>query len=427
MGRAAECLPTLTSQGGREGTVSVPKHRHIGQTVPMSPPDPRTRAAILLLALGQIIAWAGLYYLFAALLLEWEASFGWSRTELSFALTLALVASAVAAPIVGRLIDRGHGPWLIGGGTFVGGALLALLPAMPTPAAFQILWLMIGLCQATALYEPCFALIARALATGSRGAITTVTLIAGFASSLAFAGAHALIGVMDWQTAVYVFAGAACVIAAPASFIGARLLPRPTPFQNKATRHTNANSRPLTVRFLLIAFAFSMMAVDHGVLLNHLLAILDDRAVTSGHAILAASLIGPMQVVGRVALAGFGRRMTSLRLTMLSFLGTGLAAALLLMGEAGLTLIFAGVILHGAAYGVISIMRPVVTAEILGPDGIARMMGWLALPYLASFAIAPFLGAVIWQIAGYDAVLATLAVVSAMGLGAVALAERLRR
>ena len=68
-----------------------------------------TRPDVRLLALGETLVWAGLFYSFPALLPHWERDLGWSKTTLSGAFTLALVASAAAAPFAGRLVDRGRG------------------------------------------------------------------------------------------------------------------------------------------------------------------------------------------------------------------------------------------------------------------------------------------------------------------------------
>ena len=65
--------------------------------------------AILFLAVGQTLVWAGLYYLFPALLLRWEQSLGWSKADLTAAITLAIFVSALAAPLAGRLIDASAG------------------------------------------------------------------------------------------------------------------------------------------------------------------------------------------------------------------------------------------------------------------------------------------------------------------------------
>ena len=67
------------------------------------------------LAIAETIVWAAMFYSFPALLLQWERDLGWSKIELSGALTLALVVSALLAPVVGRLIDHGLGRYVFTG------------------------------------------------------------------------------------------------------------------------------------------------------------------------------------------------------------------------------------------------------------------------------------------------------------------------
>ena len=64
------------------------------------------RVDALPLALAQLIVWASLYYSFPALLPDWEADLGWSKTQISGAFTSALLVTALLAPFAGRLIDR---------------------------------------------------------------------------------------------------------------------------------------------------------------------------------------------------------------------------------------------------------------------------------------------------------------------------------
>ena len=165
-----------------------------------------------------------------------------------------------------------------------------------------------------------------------------------------------------------------------------------------------------------------MMALNHGILLNHLLPLLDERGIAAATAVAAASLIGPMQVAGRVAMMSVERRVSTLAVTLFSFGGVVLAALLLLASQMAPVLIFASVILQGAAYGLTSILKPVILAELSGPEGLARVMGWMAMPYLGAFAVAPYLGAVIWSVGGYDLVLAAAAGFAALGLCAIAAA-----
>lgn len=384
----------------------------------------RERSAISLLALGQLVAWAGLYYLFAALLLSWERETGWSKPQLTLALTLAVLTSGLAAPIAGRIIERGHGALMIGVGTALGGLAMICLPMVGSLAAFYALWLGIGLCHAACLYEPCFALIARAMALNARRGITIITLVAGFASMLSFSGAALLSDLAGWRVAAMVFGGAVVVIAAPASWLGARMIETAAPASAPAPLPgAPAVRRPGTGVFYLLALAFPMMGLNHGMLLNHLLPLLDERGMAPALAVLAASLIGPMQVVGRLVMMVFEDRVSSLTVTLISFGGVVIAALLLLASQMAPALVFAAVILQGATYGLISIMKPVIIAELMGREGIAGIMGWMALPYLASFALAPFLAALIWTLGGYDLVLVAAAGFAVLGfLGILAAA-----
>lgn len=377
----------------------------------------RELRAVLLLSLGQLIAWAGLYYLFAALLLTWERATGWTKPELTLALTLAVFASALAAPFVGRLIDAGRGPRLLGAVTATGGLVVIALPHAPSLTVFYLLWILIGLSNAGALYEACFALVTRTLPKKARRGITVITLIAGFASMISFSGAAALTSLLGWEMAVQIFGLLVVLIAAPASWLGASMLEGMARGAAPAGPVLSAQRPgPASAVFLLLAAAFPMMALNHGIVLNHLLPLLDERGMPETLAVLAASLIGPMQVAGRVVVMVVEHRVSTLAVTLTSFGGVLIAALLLLAGQMAPALVFCAVILQGATYGLISIMKPVIIAELMGPKGIAQVMGWMALPYLASFALAPYLGALIWTVGGYDLVLIGAAVFALAGL-----------
>ena len=54
------------------------------------PPLDADRRAILLLAIGETLAWAAIFYSFPAMLLRWEADLGWSKAELTGAVTLGV-------------------------------------------------------------------------------------------------------------------------------------------------------------------------------------------------------------------------------------------------------------------------------------------------------------------------------------------------
>jgi MFS family permease len=341
--------------------------------------------AILLLAAGQTLIWAAVYYSFAALMPAWLAETGWSEAELALGLSLALLVAAALAPLTGRLIDSGRGPALLWGGALAGSALVASLALVERLEIFLLVWTAIGATQAACLYEPCFAFVTRRLGAGARGAITQITLVAGFASALAFPLGAWSAAALGWRGAVLVFA--ACGVAGALCLrLGAARLVATTTAQpesaESARRDEDAARRALRApAFWLLAVSLPLMALNHGALINLMLPLLGERGLAPGVAVLVASLIGPMQVAGRLVLMGLGGARQAAALMVFAFLCV--AAAALALGASGpgalwLAFLFAG--LQGAGYGVTSILRPAATVELLGPHGFGRISGGWPCP-----------------------------------------------
>ena len=112
-------------------------------TSPSERDDPFKRI-VWPLAIAETLIWAAFYYSFPALLLAWERDLGWTKTELAGAFTLALVMSALMAPLAGRLIDRGRGRLLFTASTVCGAVLLALLSQITSMWQFYLIWIALG-------------------------------------------------------------------------------------------------------------------------------------------------------------------------------------------------------------------------------------------------------------------------------------------
>jgi len=382
-------------------------------------PDRASRLGIWMLGFGQTIIWAFIYYVFAALLLTWEQTLGFAKAELTLGLTVAILAAAVTSPLAGRLIDAGRGRWVLGAGAMFGAASLYGLSMVETPTGFVVIWALIGVAQGCALYEPCFSVVTRALGAKARPGITRITLLAGLASTLCFLSSSALLDFFDWRETVRIFAAASALLAAPLLYFGALLIesagkdaiPPSTASANKAALRA-AFRKP---QFWLLALAFPLMALNHGILLNHIMPLLAERNIPKDTAILIASTFGPMQVAGRIALMLMDRRVNSLGATIAAFSVVCLAALILWRAGGSVELTFLFAAMQGAAYGLTSILKPAITAEFLGRVGFGAIAGWLALTYLFGSAFAPHLGAIIWGIGGYDLVVPATAGFAALG------------
>ena len=382
---------------------------------------------VWLIATAVTLNWASIYYIFPALLPQWEGDLGWSRAFLSSAFTGALLISAAAAPLVGLIVDRGHGRTLMVGSALLGGLCLVGMTLIEERWQFSACWLLLGLAQAGALYEPCFAVLTRRFGTDAKRPITLVTLVAGFAGTISFPTAHALAGLFGWRAALLFFA-AMIVVSAGVLFVALGQLGaqshtavRPTHPKSAVVGHLG---RPL---FWLLALSVIMLSLNHATIITHLLPMLSERGVDGDTAILAAAMIGPMQITGRLAMMAAGERSSALGVSIASFVAMALASAALFGTSILFELVVVFVILQGAGFGVTSITRPVIIAECFGHRNYGAIAGALALPMTAASALAPTLAALIWSAGGYDLVVGFTFCTALIGCLAMLMVARLNR
>ena len=381
------------------------------------------------LAIAETIVWASMFYSFPALLVDLERDLGWSKTQLSGAFTSALLISACLAPVAGRLIDRGFGRVVFAGSALLGALLLALLSQVEHLWQFYCIWIAMGFAMAGALYEACFVLLTKVMGGRARQAIILVTLVAGFAGTLAFPTVHVLTALYDWRGTVLTLSVAVIAVAVPLILFASQNLEghdnAPSPAASQ--KPTEAMHVLQSVVFWLLAISFATIALNHGVLLTHILPILDERGADKDAAVLAASMIGPMQVAGRLAMMAAEKHVSSLSISMISFVAMGIAGVSLLNSSALPSLLVSFVVFQGAGYGVTSIIRPIVTAELLGRQNFGLISGFLAIPFIGAGAVAPIVAAIVWEFGSYDTVILLAIAASGVGFLAMFCAARMAR
>jgi len=383
-------------------------------------PELTPGVAVGMLAAGETIVWTGLFYIFPALLLRWETAFEWSKVELTGAITIALIVSAIFSPLFGKWIDRGFGPLQMGAGAAVGGLTLCLLVAVTELWQFYAVWIVIGICFTACLYEPCFALLTRAFGKDAKRSIIVVTLVAGFASTISFPAAHHIANFWGWKTVVLVFGLAVICVGVPLLYVGARAV-ESYGIKNRTgnTEVSIDKNRSVYLRdplFLYLAISFALLALVHGATLHHLLHILGDRNLTLGSSVLVASLIGPMQVFGRLIITAFQAKLQHKWIAYGCFVLMGSAMVLLYLSNVGLGIAVCFAVVFGSGYGMVSIIRPVIARDLLGDESFGAKSGLLAFFYLLGSAAAPYAGSLVWSAGGYDLLIAVLWVLAFVGL-----------
>ncbi|MBL4666769.1 MAG: hypothetical protein JKY04_05280, partial [Sneathiella sp.] len=180
-------------------------------------------------------------------------------------------------------------------------------------------------------------------------------------------------------------------------------------------------------KFWLVAAAFALIIFSHTTLINHLLLILKDRQFDPGTAVLAISFMGPMQVVGRLAIMMGGKYISDVAAVILCFCFVFIAVICLMLSAYVPAFLAAFIILHGSGAGILSILKPIVSREILGGDNFGLKSGVQAVPYFIGSAFAALIGSLLWKFGGYDLVLRVLLGVLFCGALSLLLAVRLNR
>ncbi|ODT14346.1 MAG: hypothetical protein ABS35_35020 [Kaistia sp. SCN 65-12] len=380
------------------------------------------RQAIIVGALGtvQLLSWGSTYYLPAILADPIGRDLGVTDTMVFVAFSAALLTMAILGPMVGRQIDRHGGRSALASSNLVLSFGLALLGFAQDAATLFAAWIVIGSGMALGLYEAVFSTLASAYGKQARGAIIGITLVGGLAST-AFWPASAWIETQfGWRTVCFAWAAAHLAIGLPLNFLFA---PAPAgslepSLPKTATGPSLAppSSEP-KYAVPLLAFIFAATWFTSTALAAHLPRLLQEVGATPAAAVAAAALIGPAQVMGRLAEFGFLRKLHPLSSARLAALAHPVGAALLWIGGAPLAIIFS--LFHGAGNGILTIANDVLPLSIFGPENYGRRQGLLMMPARFAQAAAPFLFALVIGWLGAGALLVTA------GLGVAALAALL--
>jgi len=358
--------------------------------------------AIWMLALGQTFGFASLFYIYGALLVWVVDDTGWDRSSLAIGLTLALIVSALTVSFSGRMVDRGLGAELLVGGAAFGGFGLLALSRVQTIVGWHICWALIGLAMSACLYDTCFAFLTRRLGTDARAAIIRVSLVAGLASTMAFPLGAVLAQNFGWRGAVVAFGSIQLFATVPLHFFAGRRLRRKERRSSKADQSDDgALGRAIRTRsFWLLAGAFGLAMMNHSMLVTYFIPVFTSLGIAQAGAVAAASLVGPFQVIGRLALMLQGKRIGSLASTRGALIGMATASMLLMLAGIALPLIFVFSAVQGASIGMISILRPVLIAEVLGRSGFGAISGAIASVPIFATAAAPLVGAILLESGG---------------------------
>jgi predicted MFS family arabinose efflux permease len=361
---------------------------------------------IALLAVPQVIAWGTLYYAFAILAADIGRELGWRAETVFGAFSWSLLVGGLVAAPAGMLLDRLGGRVVMAAGSLLCGIGFIMLSRADTLLAYYLAWTVLGAAMAATLYEAAFATLNHHFGIGARQAISTLTLFAGFASTIFWPLTLHVNTAIGWRDTYLLYAALQLGLCLPLHLLLGRNAPA-------AARPQAADSGPdFTLRqalrhsrFWSLAFAFSANSFIFSALSAHLIPILQRLGHPIGTVVFMAALIGPMQVAARVVERAFAGRSRPQTVGTVAFgaLPAGLLALLFFGTHQTALAIFC--VCYGASNGILTIARGTVPQVLFGPRNYGAISGAMSAPAMLSKAAGPLAVAAVIEWSSSPAVL----------------------
>lgn len=353
------------------------------------------------LGTAQTLAWASSYYLPAMLAAPMAHDLGVATSTVFAAFSVALIVSALLGPFAGRAIDRHGGrPVLVGTNLLFAAALVGMALAQG-PVGLFAAWVLMGVAMGSGLYEAAFASLVRLYGQGARGAITGITLIAGFASTVGWPLTAWLELEWGWRTACVAWASLHLLLGLPLNWrlptipqthdVPASAQPTETP-PSAATKTAPASVRPgqsASRTSILLALVFAITLFISTAMATHLPRLLLAGGVPLAMALVFAGLVGPAQVAGRLLEYSLLRRIHPLMSARLAGLMHTLGALAFLIFGVPAGALFT--LLHGAGNGVLTIAKGTLPLVLFGARNYGARQGLLMVPARFAQALSPWL------------------------------------
>ncbi len=392
---------------------------------PPIPLSPRVRKAIWGLGFTQIVGYGTTYYLLGLMGALIMRDLGLSKSVMLAGVSLTLLTSGLAGPLVGRFQDNQGSRVVMALGSLLMGSGLLVIAMATGPVLYFIGWGFVALGSPLSLYNASFTSLARMSGHNARRAIVLLTLIGGLASSIVWPVTAVLLNVLDWRSLVLIFGAVNILLCAPlhAWLLDGRErqldgapLPEPVPPGLKPEGQATA--------FLLMTVMLSCISLVGNGWSMIAFPVLQGLGFDFKEAVLVASLVGVFQVLGRLGEMATTGRHSALRTAQVSNTLFAISFVILAFSKG----VLVGGIIFAAAYGIANglntIVKGTLTLALFGSHGYGERLGKVTLMPSVAATIAPVLGGLIVDQSGASGITATFMV---LGFSAMALMILLSR
>ncbi|MFC5760327.1 arsenite efflux MFS transporter ArsK [Rhizobium sp. GCM10022189] len=349
-------------------------------------------AAVAALGLTQVIGYGTLYYSFSILAPAMARDLNWPSEWIFGALSLALLIGGLAAPAMGKWIDRFGAGRVMAAGSAIASAALAACALSSGKIALVVALIAIETASNLVQYGAAFALLVQIRPKVAQRSITYLTLIAGFASTIFWPVTTALHAHMPWQSVYLCFAALNLCVCLPIhAWLAFNACRSRKEASGGAARHVEPGLAPSirTPAFALMVTGFALESFVNAALLVHMVPVLSGLGL-GAMAVMVGTLFGPSQVLSRFANMIFGGGLSQLTLALVSaaLLPSALVVLIATAPAVPGALVFA--VVFGLGSGLSSIVQGTLPLALFGSEGYGKRQGQILAIRLVVTSTAPF-------------------------------------
>lgn len=343
---------------------------------------------------------------------EFEREFGWSRTEISGAVTFGSLVGALLAVSAGPLIDRYGGRRFVVGGCLGLALGLVLLSVMETEWQFFLIY-GLGRGAAAGIISLAIGVTVSKWFVRRRGlavGVTTLGTRAGFA--LMPIGTQLIIDAQGWRTAVLVLAGLVTVAGVLPALWG--LHPRPErlglrpdgdgpvlPERRRRPPEVDwTRAEALRTRaFWLVTAAVGLQQWASGAINLHQIPHLVGQGLSAREAALLVTIVALFSAVGALGEGLLDARIGARWTFVIGLCGSAAGMVILMLtGSFGTGVLFA--VVYGSSLGLMVTSNQVVFADYFGREALGAIRGTAAPVQMALNAVGPLVAGAAFDLTG---------------------------
>lgn len=380
------------------------------------------------LGFTQIVGWGTTFLMPSVLGRHIGESLGLASEVIFAGITVMFGVGALAAPRVGRLIDRTGARLIMAAGSVLYALSLAALAFAQGMTSYLLCWAAMGVASTLALNTPSSIALAQIAGPAARRAIAMLAILGGFGSTVFWPLSGALDAAYGWRQTLLIYAAVHLFACVPVHLL---VLPRRPPTHPQAAggvpAPTGVPAEAQRRAYFLLSLTLASGAFVFTGAMVHMIEIMRGLGHEPASAVFLASMIGPSQVCVRLVELAFGHRYSIMKSALFGSATLVAGICLALIDGASFVMALLCVVAYGIANGLKAVQRATLPLALFGRTQFGAYMGRLALPQGIVSASAPPVIAAALGFYGTSGALWLIFAAAALSFGAMILLARLAR